>query len=289
MGTEAAHGPLEELRKLLDRGPPRLSALLSCFGEAEGYTQFVCLVREFLPDREHEILNAGDQEEMVLAFVGAFEERYFPLDGMGMGFAGEEFDSLLYYIPVGLHGLDEDDYHFMTDWKPSHILGALLVDFEGEMAMCGQGIRTTLMEVVEGTFSREALERLPVRGYSLDFLRAETPPELVGLVRIAEYVCHSTGCFFMDATYEDLCGDLPNWDREVVEFFVEHWAINQRIDVEINKFEEWIEESPEARFRELVRFLERRASGRRARIHMGAAPRSRGLPRQAEFPDRYLQ
>ena len=273
MESEETHGPLETLSRILRRGPSRLSALLDIMGGAEDYTVFVGLVREFLPDREDDILSAGDHEDVIQAFARDFGERYFPLEEIVLD---ESFAEVINFIPVSFRGFDLDDYHFLPDWRTGFLLGALLVDFEGELGLDGEGIRVTIMEVVEGAVPREILERIPSRGYSLDFLRRELPTSLVGLVRIAEYLCHDTGCIFLDATNEELWCDPPCWERETVDFLTEQWPMAERIDNEMAEFMEWIEERPEARFGKVIRFLERRANGRRARIALGAAPGNRG-------------
>ena len=275
-----AHGPLEALCGLLDRGPPLLSALMMCFGEAQDYAEFVQLVREYLPDLENDVLGAGGPEGMVMAFARLFGERYFPLADHWLEIDEEEgFAGITSFIPVAFNGLSEDDYHFLTDRRAGFLLAALLVDFEREMCLEGEGIRITVMEAVEGTVSRELLERLPGQGYPLGFLRQEVPAGLAGLVRIAEYLCHDTGCCFLDCSSEDVLYDPPMWDRETVEYLTGQWEMHETIDGEVRAFMEWIEESPEDRFRELVRFLERRASGRRARIDLGAAPGPGGATR----------
>jgi len=276
MESKETYGPLEALSRVLRRGPPCLSALLDMMGGVEDYTVFVSLVREFLPDREDDILSAGSHEDVIQAFATAFGERYFPLDDIVFdeGFAG-----VIGFIPVVFRGFNLDDYHFLPDWRSGFLLGTLLVDFEEELGLDGEGIRVTVMEVVEGIVSRELLERVPSSGYSLDFLRREVPTSLVGLVRIAEYLCHDTGCVFLDATNEELCYDPPCWERGTVDYLTEQWPMAERIDSEMVEFMEWIEERPEARFGELVRFLERRVNGRRARIALGAAPGNRGASR----------
>ena len=279
MGTEDTRGPLEELVRILRRGIPRLSVLMERLGGAEDYGTFVGLVREYLPDVEEEILSAGSPDDVVQAFATAFGERYFPIDEAYGLFEGEEFEAVINFMPVAFHGIDLDGYHYLVEWRAGFLLGAVLVDFETELCLDGEGIRTTVMETLERTVSREVLERLPAQGYSLEFLRLEVPTELVGLVRIAEYLCHDTRCVFFDYTNEDMCGGPPQWNRETVEFLTEQWAVFQVIDAEMADFVEWIEESPEARFGELVRFLERRTNGRRARIALGAAPGNRGAAR----------
>ena len=275
MGAEEHYGPLESLCRILRPGPPRISALLNILVGADEYNDFVDLVREFLPGQVEDILGAGGDIDMVEAFCRVFGEHYFPLEVIEQGvFWGEEeepFSFISCFIPITVHGLEEDDYHYLPERNLGFLIGTLLVNFEAEIYWEGEGVRATIMETVERDVPKELLKRLPPQGYSLAFLKANVPARHVGLVRIAEYLCHDTDCIFLDATYEDLACELPTWDREAVDFLTAEWAKFARINDEIGSFMTWIEGSPEGRLKELVNYLERRAHGRGAKSKLGAA------------------
>ena len=60
--------------KLRNLGPPSLSVLVALFEDAEEYQSFVSLVREFLPEREHEILMQPTPTRQKAAFATHFED-----------------------------------------------------------------------------------------------------------------------------------------------------------------------------------------------------------------------
>ncbi len=63
-------GPLLALaRRLRSLGPPSLSVLIAQLGEAQEYEEFRRLVREFLPEREGEILGRASPAAQVAAFA----------------------------------------------------------------------------------------------------------------------------------------------------------------------------------------------------------------------------
>jgi len=59
--------------------PPSLSILIAQIGEIEDYHDFVKLVKEFLPEREKDILHELTPAAQMAAFTSYFEDRYFPL------------------------------------------------------------------------------------------------------------------------------------------------------------------------------------------------------------------
>ena len=72
--------PLEVLReRLRNARPPSISILLSFFQNVETYNDFVKLVREYLPEREKEILEKPTPHEQMACFASHFEDRYLPL------------------------------------------------------------------------------------------------------------------------------------------------------------------------------------------------------------------
>lgn len=261
-GPGTAPGPLVALSQLLKRaGPPNLSHLLALFGQAEEYGEFARLVRELLPDREAEILGQGILEG-VQAFVQAFQERYFPLDFWEDDQA-ESLRDLTRFIPVYPQGLGDDDYHDLPNLRPGAVLASLLVGFEEEIGLEGEGIRITLLEEAARRVPKGLLGRIPEGGYPRGFLEqtlAGTPYQ--GLIAHARYLCHDTGSFFLDVTHEGIWDNPPDWDRATVEALTEEWQHAQAIQEEGDTFFDWLEEEPEAHLAEVLDFLGRRWRGK---------------------------
>ena len=261
-GPEPAPGPLAALSRLL-RGasPPRLSHLVALFGEAEDYGEFTRLVREFLPDLELDILGRGTLEGMG-AFARAFRERYFPLAHVEGGGA-ESLEDLTRFIPIHTDGLDYSDYHTLNEFRLGVVLASLLVDFEGEMGMEGEGIRITLLEEAARKVPQDFLGRIPEGGYPRDFLEEKLPgTPYQGLIAHARWLCHDTGSWFLDLSCEEVFSDPPEWTRDMVEAFTEHWRHAQDISEEADIFCDWLEEDPQAHLAEVLDFLERRWRGK---------------------------
>ena len=103
--------PLCVLAQRLQAAPPSLGALLSLIAGAEGFEDFRKLVREYLPDCEHDIL-AGQPREQVAAFAQHFRARYFPLhDSQEWGEVDDDFpyNDVLSQIPIRPSGISWDD------------------------------------------------------------------------------------------------------------------------------------------------------------------------------------
>jgi hypothetical protein len=240
-------------------GPPRLSALVWEFRDVAVYQDFVHLVREYLPDLEQDILQAGRPAEMVAAFAIPFRERYFPLHSSIEAGMAEGFYDLLNYIPIEVYGWAEDDYHSIPELRPGIILGSLLVDFEGHLGWVGEGVRITIVEAAAQLVPVELVQRAVA--YPLNVLRVVLRgSRYAGLLTLAETLCHDTGNPFLDATYEDLWSDPPEWDRRTVENLTADWQTADAALKRMWKLLEWLEASPGPNFTKVLDFLGRRTS-----------------------------
>lgn len=253
--------PLRTLaNKLRSMGPPKLGPLIARLDEAEEYEEFLDLVREFLPEREEDILHEPEPSLQVAAFAQYFEDRYFPLDDCFKLGDVEPYADLTRGIPIIPLGMSYEDYHYMSsDWRPGYQLLTYLIenpyDDEGRIALaeaCLERVPDNLLQQVpEGGLSPAEAHRLfddtPYRGVALwgDILWAET------------------GNVFLDIDAESLWEQgLPRWGRETVEHLTREWQQAERTQQEVTNLAEWLEEDPRARFEELLNLLlKRRANG----------------------------
>ena len=99
--------PLAVLReKLHDVHPPSISVIRSLFQNVETYNDFVKLIRDFLPEREQEILQKTSPSAQIAAFASYFEDRYLPLHPIFKdGEVEDDYYELLRDIPVMVMGL----------------------------------------------------------------------------------------------------------------------------------------------------------------------------------------
>jgi len=245
--------PLLELTRRLRAGIPSLSSLKSQLTGWEDYLAFARLVREFLPERERDILSCPTPEEQVAAFATYFEDRYFPLDEALKQDDWLSYADLLYTIPVVLRGISYEDYNSISaDGRPGiQLMSYLVADpYEGEE-------RNALAEACLSYVPRELLQRVPEEGLQpmkLHQLLDET--KYKGLAWWADIIWKETGNFFLDNDYEELHSYMyPYWDKDTVEGLARHWAQANVIEEEIMSLARWLEEDPPTRFEELLNFI----------------------------------
>ena len=256
-------GPLLALtRRLHSLGPPSLSILIARLSEMEEYEDFITLVREFLPEREEEIVHQLTPASQVAAFASYFEDRYFPIDdNLKLGEV-ESYYELTRGIPVIARGISWDDYHYIaSDWRPGIQLMTYLLENPYEEG----DARVALAEACEEHVPVDLLQRVPEGGLPLGEVHRlldNTPYKALALW--GDIVCLDTGNFFLDTDYEMLWsgGELPEWDRETVENLTQQWLQADRIEEEVSDLINGLEEDPATGFEEILNFiLERREDG----------------------------
>jgi len=246
------HGTLSILAgKLRSLGIPSLSALIARLEGAEEYDDFVALVREFLPEREQEILYESTPAQQVAAFASYFEDRYFPLDDSFKLGDVESYGDLTRCIPIIPLGLSYDDYQFMASDSRA---GLQLMTYLVESPFGDE--RAALAEACEEHLPRNLIERVPEEGISPGELRCLVDTKYKGLALWADIVWHDTGNVFLDVDLEDLWSQgPPPWDREIVENLTRQWQQADRIHQQLFELVEWLEGDPPARFEELLNFI----------------------------------
>ena len=246
-------------RRMLSLGPPSLSILIARLSEMEEYDDFVNIVKEFLPEREEEILHELTPAIQVAAFASYFEDRYFPLnDNLKLG-EGESYYELTRSIPVIVKGLSYDDYQYIpSDWRPGFQLMTYLLEDpyeEGDAPIA-------LAEACQEHVPVELLQRVPEGGLSLgEAHQLLDNTRYKALALWGDVMWFSTGNFFIDTDYEMLWGGGygPDWDRETVENLTQQWQQSERIEQEVSDLADWLEEDLATRFEEILNFiLERR-------------------------------
>lgn len=248
--------------KLLSRGPPSLSVLIAALGETEEYADFINLVREYLPEREVEILHEPSPQHQMAAFTSHFRDRYFPLeDGYFDIDDGQSYRDILYGIPVIVRGITYDDYHSMPyDWR----FGFVLMTYLLEDPLDDGDARVPLAEAcAEHGIPIALLRQVPERGIStVEAHRIFDDTLYRALALWADWVWGNTGNFFLDTDYEVISyNGCPPWDRETVEELTRQWQQAEVLDEEVINLSILIEEDPVARLEEILNLMaERRSS-----------------------------
>ncbi len=256
------HGPLLVLaRRMRALGPSSLSVLVARLGEFEEYGDFINLVREFLPEREEEILHELTPAWQMAAFASYFEDRYFPLEDSFKTGDMESYYDLVRGIPVIVRGLSWDDYNEIPTYYNT---GIQLLTYLVESPYAESDIEVALAEACREHVPDSLLVQVPEGGLLLSAahqLLDDTPYKALALW--ADIICASTGNVFLDTDWETLgYSSMPDWDRETVKELTQEWLQADRISQEVHELAEWLEVDPKTRFGEMVKFInERRESG----------------------------
>lgn len=240
--------PLAILAGKLTLGPPSLSMVMDLLDQAEPVQEFVRLVREFLPDREREIMT-NPLAERIQMFTQLFGERYFPLHESVWWVDEEDYYELISYIPISRHGINWDDYHEIEDFLPGIRLLMAIVENPYEIE---DGVRVPLLEHCAGIVGKELIKRVPKDGWSPETLhRLLDGTRFEAAALWADCLWRQTETVFLDVTWEDDLYGL-DWTRENVEYLQERWPRARETLDRVSALAEWLEEEPREHFRELI-------------------------------------
>lgn len=249
--------PLEALVFLLEGArPPSLSILISFYDKAEEFSDFVKLVKEYLPEREQEILREPTPSAQVAKFASYFEDRYLPLhSAFKDGGVEDDYAELLRDIPVEVMGIGWEDYETLNDYR----LGIQLMSFLIESPIVNEeGQRVSLADGLPSAYQVEA-ERLPAGGVKLQAAqRILKGKKWTGLRIWAEILHQSTNNWFLDTDDEARdSGMINEWDKETVEQMAKDWKKAEAMYNQAMNFAAWLEDDElgTARFKETIDFL----------------------------------
>jgi hypothetical protein len=268
--AERANPLLTLAWRLRSLGPPSLSSLIARLEDAQEYENFIALVREFLPERQAEILRQAGPAHQIWSFADHFQDRYFPMPDFFRGEA-EGYGELTARIPVMVCGVSWDDYHEMPEsYQPGLLLMTYLLE---EPYEDDEGIRVALAEACAQHVTAELLRRVPETGLT----REEAHRLLIGTQYEAvalwgDVLALDAGSYFLDTTYE-MADEWIEWSRENVDQLTRKWQRAELIQDTVASFAKWLEEDPPGRFEELLDFIERRR-----RANGEAKPGTQSLP-----------
>lgn len=288
MGNTKVATSLEVIAAAFSQGSPQnLKVLIEFLQPHEGYAEFTELVAKYFPE-DTTILAAGDLVDQVQRFCTRFSEDFveIDLDRYAMRMGDWDLESFVNWIPLELAGIEEDDIHSFYDLKKGLQLLTLLVDMGGhDVTAFGNqtGLRVSHLEIAleEKLVSKALLMRLPENGYTAAELHNRlNNTKYVAAATWADMLNHGTGNPFLDYTDMDVMeGSVRmDWGRpEDMRRLGEDQREARRFHDEIQELADWLEESPEKRFTEVVNFLE---GGYRVPVNQLALPIADG----AEVP-----
>ena len=252
--------PLGVLReRLRNTRPPSISILISFFNNAETYNDFVKLVREYLPEREKEILEQPTPHEQMALFASHFEDRYLPLHpAFRDGEMEDDYYELLRDIPVISMGFSWENYHELNDARVGLQLMSYLFEPPWGSDSDEAGERIALVDGFSPEYQREA-QRVPAGGITLDTAkRIFKGKKWAGLRNWAEYINQATDNWFLDTDEEERSNcQIMEWDKETVEAMSKEWLSANAFYDKMMEFATWLEDKKEglARFKQTVDFI----------------------------------
>jgi len=248
--------PLECLvRKLRPFRQPSLSTLIGMLQDNQDYADFVHLIKEFLPERETEILGQPGPEQQVASFAGYFEDRYFPLLHFLRYGEAEEYADLTQSIPLIALGFGYQDY---DDLVQNGNTGSMLMTYFFRQPYGDQGARVALGEACQEQVPAELLQRIPEQGFTpqdLHKLLDGTPFQ--SLATWGDLIHLNTGNDLLDTDEEMMSNSvLPEWSIENVTYFTHQWAEAQEKQQGPFAMAEEFEKEPVAYFQEVIDFID---------------------------------
>lgn len=242
--------PLSILARRLVVGPPSLSHLIDLIENSNTIAEFFQLVKEFLPEHEAFIM-AQDEDGRIREFAYYFNERYFPLsDNLDMNEL--TLGDFVNQIPVDLMGFSGDDYSEFADFRDGYILMLSLI--ERLFLYDDGGGRVPILDRVIELVGRDVVELIPPEGWTAkDLHRRLDDTDYKGVAAFADWVTGDTGCWQLDATYENYGPE--EWSRRVVDELTEQWPKVMEIQDAIYNMSVWLEEDLRANFLTLLRLM----------------------------------
>ena len=238
--------PLHTLAQKLMVGPPLLKDIISQLRDGEMMAEFLSLVREYLPEKEVDILEAPN-EDRAGHFAGYFEEKYFPLYAemfMDGDDAAEMYLQLLNNIPIMRMGFTFDDYHDLENLRPGFVMLMCLVNCPFGFDE-GDGALVPIRESTSEQCGKNVVRRIPESGWDAERLEEwlkGTEYACVGM--FGQWLHRETGSPWLDMSYEDEgYGDLQ-WERELVDYMTEQWPKTDKFLGEIGELAAKLESDP---------------------------------------------
>jgi hypothetical protein len=254
----AKAGPVETLaHKLRSYLPPSLSALVAIIQDHEHYAEFVELVREILPEKERDILGESTPSKQISLFAKEFERRYFPLSESLQYENEQSYYDILCNIPLIPLGIGYEDYDRLVQDGND---GIMLMTVFFEQPYGDDGARIALVEGCRDYVSPELMQKIPVKGYSIDemhHLLDATPYS--DLAVWGDILFCNTDNFFLDTDDEMYYNSLPpDWSRENIEWLTRAWREAQEKQEAVFEMAGKFEHKPKEFFQEVIEFIAKR-------------------------------
>ncbi len=241
--------PLALLAAKLIVGPPSLVQLVDLLEASDSVSEFLGLVREFLPEYEIDIMAAGADGYRIERFCHYFSNRYFPLEDVEGFFDDFTISDFLQHIPVPLMGFSWDDYEQFNDYRDGFVLLLSMVESPWDNAE-----RLPILERVKDIVGKSLVELIPPDGWSLnDIHRMFDGSRYEGVVAFADWIHQSTGYMQLDGNYADYGPE--SWSVELVNDLTEQWPTVIDLQEKMSHMYAWLEEDMHHNFEKLLSIM----------------------------------
>lgn len=248
-------------KRLEMRYPPHLEAVLDKFSSAEGLTEFVALIREYLPKHENSIMRAPNATAKMEAFTNFFSKDYFPLGEWD--FSDGEYEMITREIPVVFEGISYEDYDDSNNFSPEWICMLALVNYpwsssSDDQASVEEGIshRVPILDLAQ-KLAGDIVKKIPSQGFTPTYLHGKLDKtKYEGMAVFADWVNADTGCWQLDANNEDTSynGGIE-WNKENVAELKAQYPKMQAINRKMTEIETWLHEDLRSHFAELFKAI----------------------------------
>ena len=247
--------PLEALiQQLRALCPPSIKTLIGMIEENQYYADFVNLVKEYLPEREKEILKETGPATQIAAFASHFEDRYFPLGGyLKMGEA-ENYSDLVGSIPLIPLGFGYQEY---DDLAANGNAGFMLMTYIFRQPCGDQGARVALGEGCQNHVATDLLQKLPEGGFSTQEIHELLDKTLYSALALwGDMINLSTDNDYLDMDDEMYGNSVPpDWSKENVEYFTKEWKEAEQKQKTVYELADKFDKKPQGYFQEVIEFI----------------------------------
>lgn len=217
--------PLRKLVALLRQpSPPALDQLLQILRPPEGLGDFVELIREFLPEREADIMAEPDIDTRLSMFLVDFSDKYFPLntDFIEME-ENPDYSIVTDRCPALFQPFTQYDYAQIAEVQSEPALQVIAYIVENPW---GEEDRPAFAEAASKHIPENLLKMIPVEGFQIKDLQEwlkDTPFEPVAFWGLI--IHQDTGNYFFDNSSLEESGVEYQvaWNRPTVDALTREW------------------------------------------------------------------
>ena len=252
--------PLQTLVARMRRpSPVAIDLLVQLFCPAEGYADFIALVREYLPDMEEKVIAQDHIEDRMGIFGEAFSNRYFLIETDWLE-ADEEKDyyKLTNYVPAQFQAFTSDDY---AEIPQSDDAALIVIAYILEDPWSDED-KPAFAEAAARYLSKKLLKRIPEEGFPLKELEECLKGTVFEPIAFwGEVISQNTGNYFFDVSHLEESGAEfhVEWNRPTVDELTRQWQEWEAWQDKWNTFKEWFADNFEKNTNDLLKILKERS------------------------------